>query len=285
MSRRASLLLVLALAASACANNELGRSVPACPVDPEVINQVTGTMVLQMQAVDTAEYVPCLNDLKAGWSYEHLVSERGQSRFRLDSDRLGSEFLEVTLTPACDVGGAVEVRGSRGDVTEFRSVDFVSSSVTVVIIPVTGRETDYALLVEGELEAHQVNGRQVFVVFDDDDRPLADKVAVAAGRERPVVIVDEQDALAGTATLQMPDDARSQRGLEINDLLDRLEDRLPGPKLAGSWYQIFPGGCITYEFDAAGPGVDRLEDDVEEALGLFPAGAVRRAMREVGVLG
>jgi hypothetical protein len=220
-----------------------------------------------------------------GWAYEDLVSVRGKSYFWLNSDRLGSRFLEVSLTPACETGGAVQVDGARDDVLEFRSVRLVSSTVTVAIVPVTGREAAHAQMIESELEARQINDRQVFVVFDDNDVPLAEKVAVAAGRDRPLVIVDEQDALAGTATLQMPGDPLSQRGLDVNDLLDRLEDRLPEPSFTGNWFQVFEGGCITYEFDASGPGVDRLADDVEEALGLFPAGEVRRSMREVGVLG
>jgi hypothetical protein len=285
MIRRIVALVALALVASACGNSQLGRGVPACPADPDVITSVNGSMVLQMQAVDTAEYVPCLNDLKAGWSYEDLVPERGKSRFSLDSDRIGSHFLEVTLTASCDVGAATPVAGDNDDVSEFRDVALVGANVTIIIVPVTGRETAYARSIESELEARQINDRTVFGIFDASDAPLSDKVAAAARRDRPIIIVDEQDAQDGTATLQMPDEAQSVRGLDLDDLFDRLEGRLPEPSFEGSWYQVFEGGCITYEFDASGPGVDRLAGDVEEAIGLFPAGVVRRAMRSAGVLG
>jgi hypothetical protein len=277
--------IAVALVAASCANSNLGRSVPACPPDREAINQITATMVLQMQAVDTAEYVPCLNDLNAGWTYEDLVPERGESRFWLDSDRLGSHFLEVSLTPACDVGGLSEVGGPYADVSEYRDVNLIGSTVTVVIVPVTGRETEYAQQIETELEARQINDRQVFVVFDDDDSPLAEKLDEAGQRDRPIIVVDEQDAAFGTATLRMPDDEQSRRGLDLEDLLDVLEGRLPEPSFTGTWARVFAGGCVTYEFDAKGPGVDRLADEVEDALDLFPAGEVRRAMRAVGVLG
>jgi hypothetical protein len=286
MSRRLLALVALTLIAPACGNSQLGRSVPACPADPEVIASFTGAIILQMQAVDTAQYVPCLNDLKAGWSYEDLVPDRGKSRFWLDSDRLGSRFLEVTLTDRCDVGAATPVVGGQNEeVSEFRDVELVGSSVTITIIPVTGREIDYASTIESELEARQINDRTVFVVFDTGDEPLADKVAAAARRDRPIIIVDEEDAQDGTATLQMPDEAHSVRGLDLNHLFDRLERRLPEPSFEGIWFQVFEGGCITYEFDASGPGVDRLAGDVEEAVGLFPAGVVRRALRASGVLG
>ena len=286
MSRRLIAVLVLALVAGACSNNQLGRGVPACPVDPEVITSFSGAMILQMQAVDTAEYVPCLNDLKAGWSYEDLVPERGLSRFWLDSDRLGSKFLEVSLTPTCEVGSATELATDpESGVTEFREVELVSSTVTMMIVPTTGREVDYARSIEAELEAREISDRRVFVVFDTSDVPLTEKVAEAAARDRPIIIVNEQDAKDETATLQMPDESQSVRGLDLGDLFERLERRLPKPSFAGAWYRVFEGGCITYEFDAEGPGVDPLADDVEEALGLFPAGVVRRAMRSAGVLG
>ena len=286
MIRRSVALIVLAVVASGCANSELGRSVPACPLDPDVITSVTATMILQMQAVDTAEYVPCLNDLKAGWSYEDLVPERGKSRFTLDSDRLGSGFVEVTLAPACDVGGARERRTDAATgVTEYRQVELVSSEVTVVVVPVTPRVADYARRIESELEAQEFNGRTVSVRFDTTDATLGDKIAAAARADRPIVIVDEQDAQADTATLQLPDERDWTRGLDRDDLFDRLDDRLPDAVYTGRWFQVFDGGCIEYAFDAEGPGVDRLEADIEEAIGLFPAGDVRRTMREIGVLG
>jgi len=285
MRKRTLLVLVVALAATACANNSLGRGIPACPTESGAINSVGSSMILQMQAVDTAEYVPCVNDLKVGWSYEHLEAERFQSRFWLDSDRLGSRFLEVTLTPECDLGAATAVNPSQDDVSVFRDVEVVGSTVTMTIVPVTGRESAYAFRIEEELEARQINDRQVFVVFDEREIPLAEKVANAGGRDRPIIIVDEQDALAGTVTLQMPGETQSVRGLDLDELLDRIDDQLPKPSFTGSWFTVFEGGCITYEFDASGPGVDRLAGDIGDALGLFPAGEVWRTMREIGVVG
>lgn len=284
MIRRIGIALGVALIASACANSQLGRSIPACPADDEAISQISASMILQMQAVDTAKYVPCLNDLNAGWTYQHLVPERGKSRFQIDSDRLGSGFLEVSLLAACDTAGLAEINSSREDVSAFRNVELVGSTVTVAIVPITGREIEYARRIETELEARQINGRQVFVIFDEGDEPLVDKVAKAARADRPLIILDEQDELAQTATLQMPAD-RSIRGLDFEDLLDVLEGRLPKPSMVGTWVQIFDGGCIRYEIDASGPGVDRLAGDIEEAVGLFPAGDVRQVLRDAGILG
>ena len=286
MIKRAALMAAIGVLAAACANNQLGLSVPVCPADPNVFDSVTGAIILQMQAVETAEYVPCLNELNAGWSYEDLVPEHGKSRFWLDSDRMGSRFVEVTLTPQCDVGAAPQIGASRtADVAEFRRVELVGSSATIVIVPVTGREVGYAQTIEAELEARPINDRAIFVVSDAGDEPLADKVRNASTRGRPIIIVDEQDALAGTATLQMPGEAQSVRGLDLDNLFDRIERLLPEPSFTGTWFEVFDGGCITYEFDASGIGVDRLADDIEDAIGLFPAAELRRVLSSEGILG
>ncbi|MBT8202883.1 MAG: hypothetical protein HKN74_12955 [Acidimicrobiia bacterium] len=285
MSRRLAFLLATAIVAAACGNSDLGRSIPACPADDDFISEVSPSMILQMQAVDSAAYVPCVTDLKAGWSYEHLVADRGKSRFALDSDRLGSGFLEVSLLAACETDGLASIPAPNDDVAEYRSIELVGTTVTVVIVPETGRVIEYAHRIEAELEARQINGREVFVVFDDADAPLADKVAQASRQGRPLVILDEEDVLEGTATLRMPGRAASVRGLDFEDLVDALEDRLPKPSLRGTWVQVFAGGCIRFDFDATGHGVDGLVGDVEEAIGLFPAEEVRQIMRDAGLLG
>jgi hypothetical protein len=118
-------------------------------------------------------------------------------------------------------------------VTEFREVELVSSTVTMVIVPTTGREVEYAAFIEAELEAREIRDRRVFVVFDATDTPLSDKVAAAAARDRPIIIVNEQDAIDETATLQMPDENDSVRGLDLDELFDRLDRRLPKPSFEG----------------------------------------------------
>lgn len=284
MRGRLALIVLVTVIASSCANSELGRSVPTCPPDPTSIDQVSATMLLQLQAVDTARYVPCLNDLNAGWTYEDLMAHRGTSRFWLDSDRLGTHFLTVTLSEACDTTGLPEVIATRADLTEYRDVELIGSGVTIVIIPETDRVADYARTIEAELEAGEINGRQVFIVFDRSDRSLTEKVAEAARRNRPVIVVSEEDEQAGTASLRMPGDTAPVRGLDIDDLLDVLDDRLPAPSFTGRWVRRFEGGCIEYEFNAHGAGVDRLAEEVERAIGLYPAAEVRQAMRDMGIL-
>ena len=63
-------------------------------------------------------------------------------------------------------------------------------------------------------------------------QPVA--VAAAARQDRPIIVVDEQDAAALTATLQMPDEPQSARSLKLHELFERLERRLPVAGLFGA---------------------------------------------------
>ena len=116
MSRRyaATMLVLLAIAVSSC-SDQLGRSVPGCATDDNPSFGLAGGIIVEMQAVATAEYVPCISVLQQGWEYRHLVPERGKSRFWLSSDRVGDDFLEVTLREVCDVAALPEeAAGSDG---------------------------------------------------------------------------------------------------------------------------------------------------------------------------
>jgi hypothetical protein len=68
-------------------------------------------MVLMAQAVPTAESVPCLSSLPAGWDLGGVRIKRDEGRFWLDSDQAGSRAVDVSLRQpdACVVGDAMEV--------------------------------------------------------------------------------------------------------------------------------------------------------------------------------
>ena len=137
-------------------------------------------------------------------------------------------------------------------------------------------------MIEAELEARQINDRTVFVVFDTGDAPLADKVAAAAdGTGRSSSSTSRMRA-TGPPRCRCPmRRSRSAASISTSSSIGS-KDAFPKPSFTGIWYRVFEGGCITYEFDAAGPGVDRLAGDVDEALGLFPAGEVRAGVARRG---
>ena len=57
-------------------------------------------------------------------------------------------------------------------------------------------------------------------------------------------------------------------------LYEDIEKTLAGPdeegEYEGTWWYEFEGGCVEYRFDAEGPGVDRIADDVREAFTFRP---------------
>lgn len=50
------------------------------------------------------------------------------------------------------------------------------------------------------------------------------------------------------------------------------------PRYAGRIFDVFPGGCVTYEFDFdRGPHIE-LTDDLRSAVGLYPRRELQRAL-------
>lgn len=287
MSRRlaCALVVVIALVASSCSNENLGRKVPGCVDDTSFSAGVTGAIILQMQAVETAEYVPCINLLPQGWEYRDLVPERGKSRFWMNSDRVGTHFLEITLRDSCDVGSAPELEEEPEGVRRFRAATLVPTGVTITMIPVTDRELDKVREFEDRIEASEFNGRRPFVILDRQDLPITDRIEAAQDQGQAVIVMGELDVARDTAGLLLPDQSDLVRGLALDEVLDRLDGGLAKPSFKGSWFDVFEGGCIQYEFDADGAGVERLADDVESAIGLFPAGVFRAVLIDLGILG
>jgi hypothetical protein len=56
------------------------------------------------------------------------------------------------------------------------------------------------------------------------------------------------------------------------------------PRFAGSMYDVFPGGCVSYTFDFAGGSQIALVEQFKEAVGLYPRQQLRLVLKqELGV--
>lgn len=120
--RRASLVvvgLVLATALSGCGSD--AHSTPMCSLDENF-----NALVLEAQAVPTADRVPCIRSLPAGWSVFSSDTESGRARFALSSDRAGSRALQVTFTATCDTSGATEISSDQRGTRRFERIDVVT---------------------------------------------------------------------------------------------------------------------------------------------------------------
>jgi hypothetical protein len=67
---------------------------------------LSGSLVLSAQAVPTAQLVPCLRSVPAGWTVHDFSAKRGNSRISLDLGKSDENAVTVTLTRSCDIGGA-----------------------------------------------------------------------------------------------------------------------------------------------------------------------------------
>jgi hypothetical protein len=60
---------------------------------------------LVAQAVPSATLIPCIEKLYPGWSYGGSEVRSGFVHFWLDSDRVGDDAVDVTMTRGCNVAG------------------------------------------------------------------------------------------------------------------------------------------------------------------------------------
>lgn len=289
------LILPIGLLLASCAGN-LGRGVPECD-DPGA------SLILSIQSVPKTAFAPCINGLKAGWEYEDLEAQSGQSIFHLDSDRLGgggtsfeeNPFLEVSLLPSCDVSEAVQAESDEPGVLLFIDVDVIID-VPITIVPDSRSLPTliYASRLQRELDGTVISGRPMVVSVDRTFSDTSQRIKAAQQSGHTVVVVSARDEEERTLTLLLPGSDNEIVGLKVNtdptnpdvldlgSVIDELEGVTSPASYVGSWYYLFANGCIIYTFDAHGSGVSTIESDVQAALGLFDAEAFRQFARDLG---
>lgn len=274
---RASLAAVL-LVLAGCANENIGREFPRCDFD----DGITSEMILQAQAVPTARYGACLDDLPAGWSYVHQEAESGRARFWLDSDRLGDEFAAIILTDGCSPGPAVPILAPTGDIEAVAESSISVEPVRIRIVPVEPEQMDYAASVGVDLAGRHVRGRPLELSLDEHG-PAAERIDEAVGEGQFVLSLSNVDQASGTVGLHVPgeEDVRRQ---SLEDALEDIEDEVAEPRYAGSWFFTFDGGCIEWRFDASGPEVAMLSSEIREAVGFVRLDLLRAGGESAGFL-
>jgi hypothetical protein len=275
MKRLAILLALLALVASGCATT-LGRSVPEC-------DDAQGTLILSIQSVPGSQYVSCIFGLKAGWKYQDLKAESGESFYTLDSDRMGDGFVRVENVLSCDVGDAVLEDELDTGVALWKDVE-AEIDVNIVIVPEgpSDRTSTRGVEIALKLEDSEIRGRAVVVSSSRPDESTRARIDQAAASGAHVIIIGIRDAEEGTLTLLIRGTNVEIEVDDLDDALEAIENAESESSYTGTWYYVFDGGCVVYTFNAEGSGVATLDEDIQTALSLYNAEALRESARDAG---
>jgi hypothetical protein len=106
--------LVVVASLSGCASRYKASLAPGC--------RKTATLVLLAQSVPSADRVPCIATLPAGWTFRDIEVRRGHSTFTLGSDRAGDHALDVDLVTSCDVRGATQIASDEPGTRRYERV-------------------------------------------------------------------------------------------------------------------------------------------------------------------
>jgi hypothetical protein len=236
---------------------------------------------MTVQAVPTAKYTPCLNELRLGWDSVDWFAEEGRAGIEIAKNF--DPFLTATVTESCDVSNAVAVDSGNPDIQRFEDIESQQAEIEIAIVPSGEQPLAAARRLVENLDGIQIDDRPVTYRIDSGiDESVGSRVELALARGEFVFIIEELDVEEGTVQLRSDVASASGHGLGPDEALDLIEEAAPGVFYRGSWYFTFEGGCITYEFDASGILAETVAADAEDAIGFYPAFELRRFAREAG---
>jgi len=278
--RRPTILLAIVLVQGGCSNPNLGLREPDCSAFPP--DDVSSANILTVQAVPTAKYTPCVNELPLGWDSTESFAESGRGGIKIVRGTPPSTFLTATVTESCDVSEAVAVESGFTDIDRFEDIELQPVTVKISIVPSGEEPLSSSQELADELAEIEIDNRPVTYTIDEAiDEPVSARVENALLQYDYVLIIDEVDAEDGT--VQLRSNVTSAAGhLEPEEALDLIEDVVPDVSYRGNWYFTFEGGCITYEFDATGALAETIAGDAEDSLGFYPALELRNFAKEQG---
>ena len=115
--RRILLVVAFAAVGAACSVRDT-LPAPTCGPDSSII--------IVAQSVPTASYVPCLDELPAGWMVSTVEVNQDHSVVTLDSDRAGQSAATLRFERTCAIGAVAPT--DRPDIARRLVVDRSASS-------------------------------------------------------------------------------------------------------------------------------------------------------------
>jgi len=271
-------LLAIVLVQGGCSNLGLGEA--DCSA---FIPDVSSANILTVQAVPTAKYTPCVNELPLGWDTAESFAESGRGGIRIVRGTPPSTFLTATVTESCDVSEAVVAESGFADIDRFEDIELQPVEIKISVVPSGEVPLTSARELVAELAEVEIDNRPVTYTIDEAiDEPVSSRVEDALLQYDYVLIIDEVDAEDGTAQLRSNASSAAGHDLEPEEALDLIEEEVPDVSYRGNWYFTFDGGCITYDFDATGALAETIAEDAEDSLGFYPAQELRNFAKEQG---
>jgi hypothetical protein len=268
--------VVIGVLAAGC--GRLGTGLPACGISPQDPSSAT---VLAVQALPGATYSPCLNSLELDWDEVEFSAQSG--KVRLEFERGIETFLEVELTATCEIGDATEVRSGRDDVRRYEDVVAIDEEIRLTIVPDGELPRTHALSLAAQLNGAFIEHRPLIVTVDvATDLPVRNRVDEALAKSDFIWVIGALDIDEGTLEMRSASDGEWRRGIELDDALDEIEDRVDEIQYRGHWYLVFEGGCITYSFDTEGKMAVSIAREADAAIGLYRNSDLIEAARNSG---
>ena len=184
-------LLLPALLAGAC-NSALGLDQPDCN-DLEL-----NTHFLAAQAVPTAKYTPCIDELRLGWDSVDWYARDGEAG--IEFVRGTTPFLTVSVTETCDVSDARPARSGHPighpDIDRFEDTESVPIVIRITIIPLGEGPLQSAEDIVEDLGQIEIEDRRVIITIDGDlEQDARSRVDRALANGHYVWIISNLDAV------------------------------------------------------------------------------------------
>jgi hypothetical protein len=120
-------LLLAGLAGGCVSSGQLAEDVGRLPTCVSKAGTVRRGVLIMAQSVPSAQWLPCLRTVPAGWSFDEIRPRDGQVSMLFNSDRDGHHALTVLLRPSCELTGATEVPSEHPEMRRYERVTRVSS--------------------------------------------------------------------------------------------------------------------------------------------------------------
>lgn len=238
--------------------------------------------LIQLQAVPSASWGVCVEELPVGWSTGIVVAEQGQAELTVASTDLGLPFLTATLTERCEVPERIEATVTDDDgPPRFMQIHDITAGIEVAVIPVAARHHDAAVTLTATLAERELRGIPIRVTLDASADDVTARIDRALQTGATAMVIDDGFLSHGQVELRDREQTRVLTA-PLGRALAELGERADPEVYAATWWHPSAGSCVTYRIAARGPGALELPERIDGALGWLPLSELRDHLENAG---